>query len=132
MQVKPAARCAANGCEVACFGAALRPDEAAQVKPAARWAHCALWDGADRLFVFGGQTNSHHLGDLHYFNLKEQRWHQPACMGAPPSPRQGARAALLAANLMLVFGGCSETVRPPPPPPSPYAGPFMPSPFSAG
>lgn len=90
------------------------PDEAMQVKPAARWAHCAVWDGGDRLVIFGGQTNSHHLGDLHFFSLKEQRWHQPVCFGAPPSPRQGARAALLAANLMLVFGGCSENVRQPP------------------
>jgi len=62
--------------------------------------------------VFGGTGGAAVLSDVHALCLRTGRWEARACGGAAPPPRHGHSAAMIAANLMLVFGGCDGQARP--------------------
>ena len=83
-----------------------------QAAPPPRHGHTAVWDGADALVLYGGTNGAAVFSDVRVLCLASGRWHAPACEGAAPPPRYGHAAALVAANLMLVFGGCDGQARP--------------------
>lgn len=83
-----------------------------QAAPPPRHGHTAVWDGADALVLYGGTNGAAVFSDVRVLCLASGRWHAPACEGAVPPPRYGHAAALVAANLMLVFGGCDGQALP--------------------
>ena len=81
-----------------------------QAAPPRRHGHTAVWDGADALVLYGGTNGAAVFSDVRVLCLASGRWQAPACEGTVPPPRYGHAAALVAANLMLVFGGCDGQV----------------------
>ena len=80
-----------------------------QVPPAPRHGHSAVWDGAQRMLVFGGSCGS---SEVHVLSLGlAPVWAEAPCLGQPPEPRSGHVALMLSPTLMLVFGGVSPQVR---------------------
>jgi hypothetical protein len=82
-----------------------------QEKPAARQAHSAVWDFSDSLIVFGGLGDTSVFNDVHVLSLSTGYWSRPVCAGQVPALRYGHSAAMVASNLMLVFGGANARVR---------------------
>ncbi len=70
-----------------------------------------MWDHSDSLIVFGGLGDTAVFGDVHMLSLSTGYWSRPACAGHAPPQRYGHSACMVAANLMLVFGGCNAQVR---------------------
>ena len=62
--------------------------------------------------VFGGLSDSAVYNDVHVLSLSTGYWSRAATSGHSPSPRYGHSATMIAANLMLVFGGCNAQARP--------------------
>eukprot|EP00668_Euglena_longa_P031677 GGOE01040919.1.p1 GENE.GGOE01040919.1~~GGOE01040919.1.p1 ORF type:complete len:533 (-),score=143.79 GGOE01040919.1:245-1666(-) len=60
-----------------------------------------------RMYVFGGWTGEQRLADLYCLDLQRWRWEQLACLGDPPSPREG-HSAVVYQGQMIVFGGQAE------------------------
>lgn len=83
-----------------------------QERPAGRQGHSAAWDLADSLIVFGGLSDAAVFSDVHVLSLSTGFWSAARTSGQPPSPRYGHSATMIAANLMLVFGGCNAQARP--------------------
>lgn len=81
-----------------------------QERPVPRQAHTAVWDFSDSLIVFGGLGETSVFNDVHVLSLSTGYWSKPACMGQPPALRYGHSAAMVASNLMLVFGGANARV----------------------
>ncbi|KAK9834309.1 hypothetical protein WJX81_005504 [Elliptochloris bilobata] len=85
---------------------AWEPLAASGAAPPPRHGHSAVWDSRDALVVYGGTNGAAVFSDVRVLCLTTGRWEAPACEGAVPLPRYGHSAAMVAANLMLVFGGC--------------------------
>ena len=79
-----------------------------QALPLARQSHTAVWDGSDSLIVFGGTNGGRLFGDVRVLSLSTGFWSEARCRGDAPAPRHSHAAAMPAANLMLVWGGCGE------------------------
>jgi N-acetylneuraminic acid mutarotase len=81
---------------------------------------------SEKIYVFGGHDGSHHLNDLHVFDLKTGTWTfiepivpttsmgpytiTPVGSSSPPSPRD-SHSAVVYGDSMFVFGGSSGTAR---------------------
>ena len=84
-----------------------------QLPPSGRSGHSAVWDGADRLIVFGGSGGG---GDPEWdshvwvLTLGNRHWARQRCAGAQPGPRAGHVAVMLRPESMLIFGGLSPQV----------------------
>ena len=64
-----------------------------QTAPAPRHGHTAVWDGADRLLIFGGSCGG---SDVHVLTLRPVlRWSVVTCQGQAPEPRSGHVAVML-------------------------------------
>ena len=79
--------------------------------PARRGHSAALHAPSGRVVIFGGcggpRDVSDYLGDTWVLHTQPTySWEQPETRGAPPVPRRGHRAAMLADSTMLVIGGC--------------------------
>ena len=98
--------CSSRGCKNLVLSTNKKFYLPVQAAPPPRHGHTAVWDGADALVLYGGTNDAAVFSDVRVLCLASGRWHAPACEGAAPPPRYGHAAALVAANLMLVFGGC--------------------------
>lgn len=81
-----------------------------QEHPGFRQGHSAVWDFSDSLIVFGGLSATSVYNEVHVLSLSTGYWSRPECTGQPPPKRYGHSAVMVAANLMLLFGGCSAQV----------------------
>ena len=72
-------------------------------------AQCGV-DFSDSLIVFGGLSATSVYNEVHVLSLSTGYWSRPECTGQPPPKRYGHSAVMVAANLMLLFGGCSAQV----------------------
>jgi len=83
--------------------------------PSGRSGHSAVWDGADRLVVYGGSGGG---GDPEWdahvwvLTLGNRHWARQRCAGAQPGPRAGHVVVMLRPDAMLLFGGLSPQVLP--------------------
>lgn len=67
-----------------------------------------MWDGADSLIVYGGNHGERILGDVRVLSLSTGYWSEASCRGSAPPPRHSHSAAMVGADLLLVWGGCGE------------------------
>lgn len=86
-----------------------------QARPTARGQHTAVWDGDDRIIVFGGVGDAGAFAApiVHTLSLSRCEWSALAVQGKGPGARTRHCAAMLGQNgarTMAVFGGRSPQV----------------------
>ena len=74
--------------------------------PAARRGHSAVWDGEDRLIVYGGTLASGGDARVYIYARSSSSWVTVTPSGEQPPTRTNHSAALLSGTSMVVFGGC--------------------------
>jgi N-acetylneuraminic acid mutarotase len=74
--------------------------------PSARRGQSAVWDGEDRLIVYGGTLASGGDSKVYIYSRSSNSWVTVTPSGEAPPTRTNHSAALLPGSGMVVFGGC--------------------------
>ena len=97
-------RACAGGClDDRCFGEWLYPTQT--TKPAARFAHTAVWTGTELIIWGGASSSTQSFGDGARYNPTTGAWTAISSMNAPAARR--AHSAVWTGTEMIVWGGSS-------------------------
>jgi len=60
-------------------------------------------------WIFGGRgADDELLNTLYYFDMDEESWSSPQCLGAAPEPREHHAACFVAERYLVIYGGLNE------------------------